>query len=203
MLEIQDAFLLNKQGTTWFTFDIFPDEEESGGDYNRGVSIANVRRKTLEKVAELGALDIKLIEDESRLPSHRYQVKINPKKFDPIYKDFVGSSSSDSLGHNPLHFCINGSGDFWLEPKVQFCYSIGGKSDRFKILKYLVDNSGFCTTGEISKVLKDKKEQTIRSEIGKIKRNIKKFLQVDATDVIESKKGSGYRINPKCNIAKL
>lgn len=77
---------------------------------------------------------------------------------------------------------------------------MGEGSQRLKILLYLVDNNGFQSTDAIADHLGEKDKQGVRTEIGKMKTNIKKFLRLD--DVIESKKDSGYRIKPSYKVIR-
>jgi len=91
-----------------------------------------------------------------------------------------------------LHLELDGN--LWRESKKKFCYSMGERSDRNKIIRYLATNKGYQQTAEISTELDGKSEQSIRTEIGKIRGNIKKFLKIDGKRVIESKKDSGYKI---------
>lgn len=91
-------------------------------------------------------------------------------------------------------------GNFWHGDKNELCYPMGEQSNRFSILKYLIENKGFQTTDAISSALGGKDKQNVRTEISKIRRNISSFLKIDGNDVIEAKKDSGYRINPKYKI---
>lgn len=96
---------------------------------------------------------------------------------------------------------LNTVGDLWREPKTKYCYPMGEKSDRHQILRYLATNKGYQQTSAMSVVLGDKSEQSIRTEIGKIRNNIKKFLKIDGKQIIEEgRKGSGYKIDLKYKI---
>lgn len=96
---------------------------------------------------------------------------------------------------------LNDEGDFWREPKNKYCYSMIKKSDRHKIVRYLIANNGYQQTSDISLALEGKKEQSIRMEIARIRGNIKKFLKINGKQVIEAgRKGSGYRVNPNYRI---
>lgn len=79
---------------------------------------------------------------------------------------------------------------------------MGAKSERLKILAYLVDNLGYQDTASIANLLGSKETQGVRTEIGKMRTNITKFLQIEGGEIIESKKDSGYRINPKYKVVK-
>lgn len=96
-------------------------------------------------------------------------------------------------------FYLNPTNDLYKEPKDKFCYPMG-ESDRGKIVRYIATNSGYQKTSEISGTLGGKSEQSIRTEIPKIRLKIKKFLKIDGKKIIESKKGYGYRINPDYKI---
>lgn len=95
---------------------------------------------------------------------------------------------------------LNRVGDLYREPKEKYCYPMGETSDRHKIVRFLVTNIGYQTTRVIAVESGNKNEQTTRTEIGKIRGNIEKYLEIDGKDFLEGKKGSGYRINPKYKI---
>lgn len=95
---------------------------------------------------------------------------------------------------------LDNYGNLWHGDKEKNCYPMDAKSGRFFIFKYLVDNKGFQETAAISSALGGKNTQNVRTEIGKIRSNISKYLGIDGKDLIEVKDGSGYRINPKYQI---
>lgn len=204
MTEIQDAFLLEKKGVTSFIFDTFPDEDVSSGDWMTGLYIAQARSKIINKLDELGVIDAKKIEKiDSKFPSSHFTIKINRTTFDKFYNELDSDTTTDSTVQNGVKLYLDKDGNFWHEPKEKFCYPMGAKSERLKILSYLVDNKGFQSPEVISEYLGGKKHQTIRTEIKKIKDHIKKSLNIDGNELIESKKDSGYRINPIYKIFKV
>ena len=77
---------------------------------------------------------------------------------------------------------------------------MGEKSNRHKIIRFLVMNRGYQLTEFISTELDIESQKTIRTEIGKMRDNIKKYLKIDGKEFLQSKKESGYRINPKYKI---
>ncbi len=93
-----------------------------------------------------------------------------------------------------VNLYINLAGDLWIEPKKKYCYPMGQNSDRCKIIRILMKNKDYNTTASISFELDNKSEQSIRTEIAKIRKNMKKFLKIEGGGILESKKGSGYRI---------
>ncbi len=94
---------------------------------------------------------------------------------------------------------LDKNGDLWHGDKSKLCYHIGEDSERLKILTYLVDNVGLQRTEDISEYLGGKDLKNVRSEIGKIKKNIDHFLKVD---IIESKSSSGYGIKSPYKVIK-
>lgn len=104
------------------------------------------------------------------------------------------------LSSVPTTLYLNNVGDFWREPKDQFCYPIGETSGRHKIIRFLTTHGGYQQTSDIAADLEGKDEQLVRKEIGKIRGNIEKFLKLDGEKVIEMRKGSGYRIGPSYKI---
>ncbi|OGZ32451.1 MAG: hypothetical protein A2V69_02425 [Candidatus Portnoybacteria bacterium RBG_13_40_8] len=94
---------------------------------------------------------------------------------------------------------LGNDGSLWREPKDKYCYPMGEKSDRHKILRYLVEKKTYVQTKDISNYLEGKSEQSIRTEIRKIRNNTKKFIKIK-DNIIESKRESGYKANPKYKI---
>ncbi len=114
---------------------------------------------------------------------------------------------SDYGGGSILY--LEKSGDLWHgDINNRHCYPMKAKSGRFLIFKYLVDNKGYQDTSTIVDFLKQecnkqKTSQNVRTEITKIRENISDFLDLDGIEFIQSKKDSGYRINPKYKILFL
>ena len=111
------------------------------------------------------------------------------------YEAQVGLRSS-----MPTVLYLNDIGDLWREPKERFCYPIGETSSRHKIVRFLATHNGYQQTSDIAADLEGKDEQLVRKEIGKIRGNIEKLLKLKGEDVIEMRKGSGYRIGPAYKI---
>jgi len=95
---------------------------------------------------------------------------------------------------------LNQNGDLYREPKDKHCYPMDEKSNRYKIIRFLITNKGYQLTEFISTELDIESEKTIRTEIGKMRNNIEKYLKIDGKDFLQGKKESGYRINPKYKI---
>jgi len=96
---------------------------------------------------------------------------------------------------------LNSIGDLWREPKDKYCYSMMEAKERLALVKFLAEHQGerYIKTQIIASAL-SKDAQYVRSEAGKIniasQRNLKLKL-------IDSKQGSGYRINPALKIKIL
>lgn len=111
--------------------------------------------------------------------------------------DEVTSLGSSSI--SILYFDSNGN--LWHGgDKKKYCYSVDVNSNRFQILKYLVENKGYQAPVGMLPHLKTKTTKTLRSEIHRIRENITKFLEIDGKEIIDAKEDSGYRINPKYKI---
>ena len=95
---------------------------------------------------------------------------------------------------------LNQFGDLFREPRKKYCYSMGERSDRHKLIRFLIENKGYQDTRLISSKLNNKSIRSVQTEIGKIRKNIHKYLKIDGKDLIQAKKESGYRINPKHKI---
>ncbi|MCB9811261.1 HTH domain-containing protein [Candidatus Nomurabacteria bacterium] len=112
------------------------------------------------------------------------------------YLDEEKRNISASQSGNSTILYIDSNGNFWHGDKNKFCYEMGAKSNRFLTVKFLNDNEGFQPTRELAEKLDVPNAQNVRTEIKKIRNNITKYLKIDGERIIESKKGSGYRINP-------
>lgn len=97
---------------------------------------------------------------------------------------------------------LNSAGDLYKEPKTKYCYPMGEKSDRHGIVRYLVMHRGYQPTSGLSNALGRKSEQSIRTEIGKIRKKATRYLKIGEDKIVEGKKDSGYRINPKYKIVQ-
>lgn len=128
-----------------------------------------------------------------------YWVKPVEPKFSQLceeYKRTIKDTTKEKITkYKPvIELHLNNVGDFWREPKERYCYKMGETSDRLKIIRYLAVNKGYCQTLQISSALKGKSEQSIRTEIAKVRNNINKFLKVNGKQILEGRKDSGYRI---------
>lgn len=122
-----------------------------------------------------------------------------------------GSSKAKEL----ITLYLTTEGDLYQEPKDKYCYSMLNEKERQKILRYFIKQAKI-TTGFIKTVVVagdfNKSEQSIRTEIGKINSHgfmrLKIGRKVKMKDgreriddgLIDSKQGSGYRLNPKVKV---
>lgn len=145
------------------------------------------------------------IDDKERIDNEFvYYLKILPK-FEKLYLDHKNKLTKtekrvEEKGKPTPVLFLNESGDLWREPKSKYCYKMGEKSNRHKIIRYLATNKGYQQTTGISSMLENKSEQSIRTEILKIRNNIKKFIKIDGKQILEARKGSGYRIGQNYKI---
>ncbi len=121
-----------------------------------------------------------------------------PKDFRTVSDNYINKLSQNKDIHSTSALYLDNTGNLSHGDNAEYCYSMGATSNRLAIIKYLAQNKGFQHTNLISSALNNKDEQNIRTEISKIKQKIKGHLMID--DLIESKKDSGYRINPKYQI---
>lgn len=166
-----------------------PDKQKKLNDIQLYLSELKERTKELrekeqKKEEESNALPIKIVGETA--------IKIS---------GFRTPSFTKHPENNPSELYLNTVGDLWREPKVKYCYPMDERSDRHKIFRYLATNEGYQQTADISSALEGKSEQSIRTEIGKIRGNIKKYLKIDGKEIVEEgRKGSGYRIGSKYKI---
>lgn len=164
---------------------------------NRKNELSSVKEdEILHDLQKWGAL---IIDDKERIDNELiYYLKILPK-FEKLYLDHKNTLTEvkkviGETAKSTLMLSLNKNGDLWREPKNKYCYKMGEKSDRCKIIRYLADNNGYRQTLVISSVLGGKDAQSIRTEIAKIRSKAKYFLNVDGKKFLEGRKGSGYRI---------
>lgn len=200
---LKRAEALRLKNQPHFLYSVFPEESVvvDLATSQQAQVIADERRKVLFKLMDFGILEARHDEEAIEQEEYTYFVKLNQRKFDEFYEDLKlkltkGQRKSDTK----THLFVDDNGNFWADPKDQLCYPMGADSQRLKILLYLVDNNGFQSTDAIASHLGEKDKQGVRTEIGKMKTNIKKFLRLD--DVIESKKDSGYRIKSSYKVIR-
>lgn len=136
-----------------------------------------------------GGITIKIIEPKFTNFFNKLVINITRKGFDKEKKE---------LTRNILY--IDKDGFFWKEPKKTHCYKMDKEGDRYKIVRFLVDNTGYRQTSEISFLLNEKIKKRVSGDIMKIRKNVTNLIGIKGSDIIEGKKGSGYRINPKYKI---
>ena len=117
--------------------------------------------------------------------------------FSEKVKNYFYNQPTVQNTQNNILLYLDAQGNFWHGDKNKNCYQMGLKGNRYLILKYLAENKGFQDTASLAQRF-SKDKQGVRGEIGKIKANIKKFLQIN--DVIASQKDGGYSINEKYKI---
>ena len=143
---------------------------------------------TVNKLAGICRLHSGDFSDEPPLKATLYMTIVDPKRIDEEI------SSPDTILN------LNNVGDLWREPKNKFCYAIGEKSIRHKVIRYLATKKGYQPTADIMSFVRAKNEQHIRGEIPKINQKAKALLRTKAGNLIEGRKGSGYKISPKYKI---
>ena len=208
ILEMMEALKkdnnLRLKNQTHFSYSIYPTEIEVS-DLNSAQKaglIADDNRKILFKLVDLGILEANHDDEAIEREDFTYLIKLNDKKFEDFYEQ-IKSKFQTKRTDTKTHLFIDDAGNFWLEPKNILCYPMGAKSERYKILRYLVDNNGLQDTKDIANYLGNKDAQGVRTEIGKIRANITKFLKIEGKEIIQSKKDSGYYINPAYKVVKV
>ena len=123
------------------------------------------------------------------------------------------ATTSNQSGFITL-FLNKATGDLWKEPKNKYCYPMMEKKERRKLLEYFIKKHGksnqeFTATENIEIDL-ERDTKSIRTEIGKINAKSLELLKIGSrtkgkkpiikNGLIESKQGSGYRLNPLVRI---
>ena len=96
---------------------------------------------------------------------------------------------------------LNKNGDLYRDPKEKFCYEMAGKGVPLKILTYFAENPNReyeSDTGMLAQDIIIDKDQ-LRKDINKMVPMIKSRLKM-TEKIIEGRKNSGYRLNPKIEI---
>lgn len=83
-----------------------------------------------------------------------------------------------------------------------FSYGLTEDGKRKKLLDLLLNRRGYVKTDELRKLLDSPSSQAIAKLAQAINDNAKKSLRIQKIKIIEGKKVSGYRINPKVTIRK-
>lgn len=169
-----------------------------------GVDLNPARqRRALELLHREGAIDIEEM-------GGRIKIMIMPPSDIPIDWDdeskgylengfdFLYSEYEKKFlrGKSEITLYLDSSGNLWKEPRKRFLYSMKESQGRVKIIQFLLDNPGFQKTKQIVAKVGKNTAEVLRSEISKINKNAKEKLKLSAP-LIESKSGSGYRLNPK------
>lgn len=124
-----------------------------------------------------------------------------PPDFQSKAQDYLEELQADEpTSGMGLVLYLDRVGNLWHGDKNDFCYKMDQGSDRLFIFSHLVDNKGYQSTSSISDALGGKDKQNVRTEITKMRGLITKRLGIIGSDLIQSKKDSGYRINPKYQI---
>lgn len=157
----------------------------------KGVSQAAIwewkSKKPLTLLLSMNVIELMpLYKHYQQLKQDVKSIKFTAKKSRPAKQD----KSNSRLYLDPV-------GNLWREPRSRYCYEMGQKSNRHKILRYLTENKGYQSTDDIARLLGGTNHQNIRTEIGKIKEKAENLLGIKGLKVIEARQGSGYRINPK------
>ena len=79
-------------------------------------------------------------------------------------------------------------------------YEMGEAYKRHKLIKFLTENSDYQPTKFITESVGYVNNQTTSGEIIKIRKNVKRDLNIKGKEFLEAKKDSGDRINPKYKI---
>jgi len=123
-----------------------------------------------------------------------YELKVNPQQIDAL---LINHSNDDKQV-----FYLNSNCDFYREPKDKHNYEMKGKGIPIKILEYFIDSPNSNYDRDTLEVAQDIgiSDKQLRTEIGKMRTKIKDVFGVD--NFFESRKNSGYRLNPKVQIIK-
>jgi hypothetical protein len=152
----------------------------------------------------------KLVDSQIRFPNSIFDERGDKREYNTIKKELTNyldklvcivpnlHQLGEWKGGNSVLY-LSSVGDLWRNPKSKYCYPME-KGDRHRIIKILIANRGYNTTPSISAALGGKSQQSIRTEIAKIRQRITKYLGIDGKKIIKGRKGSGYKIGSKYKI---
>lgn len=116
---------------------------------------------------------------------------------------FLNRSNFNSVPKKPTSsintIFLNEDGDLYKKPKEKYCYKMASDSKRLEIIKYLMKNDDYNKTNEIKEYVNSASDKAVAESIRAINRNILNRLNINE-NFIESRQGSGYRINQKFEI---
>jgi len=92
-------------------------------------------------------------------------------------------------------------GDLYREPKESFCYQMSSKGVPIKILKHFANNPNteYQDDTAATAIAIGIGTEQLRKEINKMRKPIRDALKLE-TDLLEGRKNSGYRLNPKVKL---
>lgn len=125
-----------------------------------------------------------------------YKIELIPAKFERYFDEQRPSQDAAKI---VLH--LSKEGDLYKEPREKFLYPMSAKGVPLKIIRHFSDTPTVEYEGTDSLAAKLSMEtQAVRTEIGKLRNAVRKPLGLGNADLIESRKNSGYRLNPNISI---
>jgi len=114
----------------------------------------------------------------------------NSEKLDAYYKKI-----EQQLKEKIPTLILNEEGELCRvdDKEKMLIYPMNPDKLRYKIVRYLALEKRWTPTKELAEEF-EKETQKIRKTIEQIKRQIEKFLKIPGNEVVENKKGVGYRI---------
>ncbi|MDB4984423.1 MAG: hypothetical protein JWM20_602 [Patescibacteria group bacterium] len=138
---------------------------------------------------------IRVVEQYGEGDDWNFKIKIDDKKLDQISKTIDQQNSKRVKDMKIVSILyLDRDGTLYRNPRSKYHYELNQGSNRYKILRFLIENHGYQKVISLENELGIKNTKSIRPEIGKIKAKIQNNLKIQ--NFIEGKKGSGYRISP-------
>lgn len=148
----------------------------------------------LEALKSLGAINS--FEFDTRYSS--YALKL-PKQYEELFPSILHRLRTIEDGEaNPViqELYLDSKGHFWKEPKGQFNFKLKQNSDRYKIVKFLGEHTGYHPTDILNKIIDSTNKDSLYVQISSIRKRISQKLGI-ADEVIQNDDDSGYRNNPQ------
>ena len=120
-----------------------------------------------------------------------------PKPF-PLISNTTASYYEPRLTSVTNTIYLDNDGDLYKKNKAKYCYSMHTAKIRLEIIKYLMDHADYSNAEDIREYTTSTSIKAVREAIRSINSNVSRHLKIN--QFIESRQGSGYRINPKYEI---
>ena len=199
--------LLNGDNDTYVEHKIEDAEKDLGGQVvglmnylNNSLKHGAVSRlPELEKLEPLTFTLVLIALKVDELDKISRELKINTEHT----KEIVSIENKSDKKISKVTLYLNEVGDLWREPKSKYFYGMVKGKAKHRIFDYLLRNSGYNETSVLAHEGGIQTNEALRNEIYELRKEIKSHFGKSLSDLIESKAGPGYRMNPNYKIERV